>query len=342
MAGAGKGSKIARRSIATAVIAAAAVIVAFGLLATESDLPRATEVRARYELAGFWHGEDASSGALQRPFGIAASPNGDVYVTDARRRVVRFGPEGDFKGEWGGAGSEPGQFENPVGVAVAADGSVFVTDYDLDRVQKFTPDGEYLFELGGPGSGPGEFDSPTGVTVDHTGAIYVADFYNSRVVRFRPDGTPLDLIGHAGRLGKGALNYPTDVQVSSDATLIVADAYNYQIQWFDPTGQPVRRAGRRLLWLWPRPASSTGGFNVPTGLAAAAGLIHVADSGNHRVVMLTAGADYVSEWKIPDPVHGVHSPEKVAVSPDGRFVYVTDYPADRIAVLRVVKNGAEL
>ncbi|MGH7955508.1 MAG: NHL repeat-containing protein, partial [Opitutaceae bacterium] len=294
----------------------------------------------RYEFVAFWREKDIPSGALDRPFGIAVSADGDLYVTDARRRVVRLNAQGEFKGEWGGAGSQPDRFENAVGVAVGADGSVFVTDYDLDRIQKFTPDGKFVSAFGSSGSKPGEFNAPAGVAVDREGTIYVADFYNSRVAQFGPDGALRKIIGHPGRLGGGALHYPTDVQISSDGTLIVADAYNYQLQWFDPDGQPTRRVGRHLLWLWPRPASATKGFAVPTGIAVAGDFIHVADSGNHRVVMLTPRGEYVAELKIPDPMPAIHSPEKVAVSPDGRTVYATDYAANRIAVLRVVWGTA--
>lgn len=107
-------------------------------------VPIAAGMDARYEFVAFWRGEDIPSGALERPFGIAASARGDVYITDARQRVVRLSSDGEFKGEWGGLGNGAGQFQNAVGIAVAADGSVFVTDYDLDRVQKFTAAGKCL------------------------------------------------------------------------------------------------------------------------------------------------------------------------------------------------------
>jgi len=118
---------------------------------------------------------------------------------------------------------------------------------------------------------------------------------------------------------------------------MVADAYNYQLQWFDTDGQPKERLGYHLFWLWPRPVSSSAGFNAPTGVAAdSMGFIHVADSGNHRVVMLTQRGEYLSEWKIPEAAPEIHSPEKIAVAPDGRTVYATDLAANRILVLNVV------
>jgi len=219
---------------------------------------------------------------------------------------------------------------------VAPDGSVFVSDYDLDRVQKFTADGKYLLQFGRSGAGPGEFDAPAGLAVDGAGAVYVADFYHHRIHKFSGEGALQTVLGHPGRLGAGALHYPTGLHASADGRLIVADAYNYQLQWFDADGRSVRRTGYHLFWLWPRPASTTAGFNAPTGVTVGPdGFIHVADSGNHRVVLLSKQGEFVAEWKMTDADPMIHSPEKIAVSPDGRRVYATDFAANRIIVLRL-------
>jgi hypothetical protein len=74
----------------------------------------------------------------------------------------------------------------------------------------------------------------------------------------------------------------------------------WKLQWFDTAGRPLRRVGYHLLWLWPRPAGSTSGFSVPTDVAVDRnGVIHVADSGNHRVVMLSPEGEYLTEWRVP-------------------------------------------
>lgn len=309
--------------------------------ATPWTIPRATATARGYELAGTWDGAAVPGGKFERPNGIAVAPDGDVYVVDARKRVVRLDASGGFKAEWGRAGDGAGEFSNPVDVAVAPDGAVFVSDYDQDRVQKFTAEGKYLLQFGRSGDGPGEFDAPAGLAVDGAGSVYVADFYHHRIHKFSSEGAFQTMVGHPGRLGDGALHYPTGVHAVADGRLVVADAYNFQLQWFDANGRPTRRAGYHLFWLWPRPAAAAAGFNVPTGVTVGLdGLIHVADSGNHRVVLLSPPGAYVAEWKMPDADPAIHSPEKIAVSPDGRLVYATDFATNRIIVLRLTKAAS--
>ncbi|HUP46655.1 MAG TPA: NHL repeat-containing protein [Thermoanaerobaculia bacterium] len=293
---------------------------------------------AAYVLAGYWTAPDAPSGSLLEPFGVAVSQSGEVFVTDARGRVVRFDAAGRVVSEWKVA---PGESSDPVAVAAAPDGSVLVADYEQDRIRRFTPTGELRGVFAGPGSGDGQLSAPSGVAVDRSGFIYVADFYNHRVQRFRPNGSFDAIIGHGGRMRAGALHYPTGVAVTRGGEVIVADAYNHQLQWFDRQGVFVRRKGRRLLGLWPLRGSSHGAFAVPTSVAVGPdGAVHVADSGNHRLLMLSSAGESVAQWRVRDATPGIYSPEHVAVSPDGTTLYATDLASNRVIVLRVASRPA--
>lgn len=317
-------------------LVALCAIVALGLWGTRWTLPQAAAPLAQYTFRAAWDGHAIPSGGFERPIGIAVAPLGDVYVTDARLRVLRFDPAGKFLGQWGGEGDGPGEFRNPIGIGVAPDGTVYVSDYEQDRIQKFTAAGEFLNQFGRSGSEPGDLNAPAGLAVDDAGSIYVADFYNHRIQKWREDGSFQSVIGHGGRLGPGALHYPTGIAITGRRELLVADAYNYQLHWFDFEGQPLRRAGYHLLWLWPRPGASTAGFFVPTDAAIGHnGVVHVADSGNRRVVMLSADGEYVTDWRIPGADRDVYSPEHLAASPDGSTVYATDLARNRVLVLAV-------
>ncbi len=314
------------------VIGLAVTILRFG--ATWS-IARAPEPTHSYTLIGYWTALNAPSGPLEQPFGIAVAPTGDVYVTDARQRVVHLSAAGGVLGEWGGKGRGPGKFSDPVGIGVGPDRSVYVSDYDQDRIQKFAPDGRFRGAFGKSGDGPGQLDAPGGVAVDREGSLYVTDFYHHRVEEFR-DGRFYRAIGHPGRVGDGALHYPTGVAITPLGEIVVADAYNDQLQWFDHAGNPIRRVGHHLFWLWPRRASGTQGFHVPTDAAVGVNrLIHLSDSGNHRIVMLTTDGRFISDWKLRDVKREIYSPEHIAVSPDGSTVYATDLASNRVIVLRV-------
>lgn len=318
------------------VLATFALVVGWARWGTRWTVPRARAAPAGYTLQTTWTGADARDGRLQRPIGIAVAPSGDVYVTDALPRVVQFSPDGRVRREWGHEGQGRGEFSNPVGIAVGSNGTVYVSDYEQDRIQTFSPTGEFLMAFGTSGSGPGQFRSPAGLAADRDGSVYVADFYNHRIQKLTANGSFEQAIGHAGRLGLGALHYPTGVAVTREREILVADAYNYQLQWFDARGDAIRQVGYHLFWLWPRPVSSTAGFAVPTdAVAGPNGVVHVADSANHRVVMLSARGAYLADWRIPDANPDIYSPEHIAISPDGSTVYATDLAANRVLVLHV-------
>ncbi len=327
-----------RAALASALVLIGAIAIAVLAWGTRWTVPSISAAGASYQLTAVWDGQHLPSGSFDRPIGIAVGPEGDVFVTDARSRVVRLSPSGDLRYEWGSDGDGDGQFRNPVGIATANDGSVYVSDYIQDRVQKFDSEGRFELAFGSPGAAPGQFDAPAGVAVDDTGRVYVADFYNDRIQRFGASGAFQRVIGHPGRVGAGALHYPTGLDVTADGQLIVADTYNYQLHWFDETGDAQRQRGYHLFWIWPRPASSAAGFNAPTGVAVArSGVLHVADSGNHRIVMVSQTGERLAHWDLADPNPAVYSPEYVAVSPDGGTLYATDFSGDRILVLAVTE-----
>jgi len=292
--------------------------------------------QASYRYAGAW--TEANGEPLNDPFAIAVDlRHGNVLVTDARnQRVVVLDAAGEFLRQFGSTSDGPGQVERPTGIAVAQDGSIYVADYDQDRIQKFAEDGTFILAWGSSGVGNSQFQAPNGLTVDADGRVYVADFQNKVVKVFTDEGEPIGTVGVPGQWGAGKLDYPTDVTAVPNGGILVADAYNHRIQWFTRTGDPRASWGWHLFWLVPRPASGRDGFHVPTGVAfdPVHRLVHVADSANHRVVMLDANGAFVADWALPEPGEQ-YGPTMVAVSPDGTRVYATDTAKNRIVVLEV-------
>jgi DNA-binding beta-propeller fold protein YncE len=82
------------------------------------------------EISGRRSGSFVGFGKESEPLltGLAVGPEGDVYVSDAKRRTVfELEPSGSFVGEISGTPSAP--FSEPFGVAVSAVGSVYVVDH---------------------------------------------------------------------------------------------------------------------------------------------------------------------------------------------------------------------
>jgi DNA-binding beta-propeller fold protein YncE len=132
------------------------------------------------------------AGEFNFPTGVAAGPDGKVYVTDTMNyRVEVFGPDLRFIRSFGSLGVDPGEFRRPKGIAVDGENVVYVTDSDYNNFQMFTPEGQPLMWVGRRGQRPGEFLLPAGIAVDRQRRrIVVCEQYNKRVQVFERVGPP--------------------------------------------------------------------------------------------------------------------------------------------------------
>lgn len=121
---------------------------------------------------------------LKRPAGIAAGPDGRIYVADASHRVLVWSPEGDFLFDFGGEGKAPGRFTYPWGVATD-DRYVYVSEYGNHRISRFTRNGGFAGVWGGPDL----FRFPRDLAIAD-GWLFVADTGKDRIVRMKKDAIP--------------------------------------------------------------------------------------------------------------------------------------------------------
>lgn len=165
--------------------------------------------------------------------------------------------------------------------------------------------------------------------------------------QMNPSEGPFDLfqgamIGSGAALGQ--LNSPTGIALSEDgATVYVVDSGNQRIQRFESDGKFIG------VWSGETDARLDLGYSTDTGQGASDiivggdGLIYVADTWNHRVLVLDSGGQVVRELGLsgeltdignspdPSPEPGLFfGPRSVAVA-DGE-IYVTDTGNERVQV----------
>ncbi len=247
--------------------------------------------------------------AFQTPWGIAADREGNVFVTDKDQGVVwKITPKGvvtNLAGLEGNAGAGGGfgigaPFTLPRGIAVDQAGNLYVAE--AHRLREVTPLGAASPfppppRSGGPG-GETSFDLPSGVAVDREGSVFVAERYT--ILKFTPDGTVSTLAGIEGQAGRqdgrGAEARFSDMEkglaLDLEGNLYVGDMLNHAIRKLTPAGKVTTLAGPGQT------VSSLSGsvdglgskalFLKPCGLAVnSAGIVYVADSGNHTIRTIT-------------------------------------------------------
>ncbi|WP_422446212.1 NHL repeat-containing protein [Thermoanaerobacterium sp. DL9XJH110] len=170
-------------------------------------------------------------GIISGPAGMAAGPDGYLYVSDTYNdRIQKISPGGRYSGG----------FEVKAPGAIAADkkGKIYVVLPEEARVAVFSAGGKKLLEFGGPGEGDGKFAvengegdtrGPDGIAVDgERGLIYVSDTLAHRIEVFDMDGNFVKSIGGFGT-GQSGFYFPRDLAVDDEGFLWVADSGNHRI-----------------------------------------------------------------------------------------------------------------
>jgi hypothetical protein len=242
------------------------------------------------------------------PQGLTMDESGNLLVTDSRNNCVRrIGTDG-YVTTIAGSGL-PGLLENlvdgpasrarfgqPSDVAVSADGRLFVADFLHHCIRLIDGEGSVSTWAGTglPGAGDGvgrdaEFELPNRLAIDHNGVLYVTE------------GRARDI---GERLGGNRVR-----QIRPDG----------RVTTLAGTGEPGYRDGQ----------ASQAQFDIPTGIAVdARGNVYVADTGNHRIRLITP--DGVVSTLAGDGTPGLADgpasqarfwyPMDVAVAPDGSVI----------------------
>jgi hypothetical protein len=168
------------------------------------------------------------AGAFQLPNAVAVAPDGEVYVVDSRRDVVRvFGADGEPRGQFGGTGTGDGKFGFPVDVAVDAT-RVVVADQGNHRLQVFDRSGRFVRAFGALVTSAtsradfeGKFTSLAAVAL--RGADVLAlDSAHSHVQVLDDHGRFKGFMGAAGDCAN-CTKLPLDIEVDASGRVLATD-----------------------------------------------------------------------------------------------------------------------
>ena len=266
--------------------------------------------------SGFSYGGPAAAARLAFPTGVAVDSAGNLYIADSgNHRIRKVDATGTIttiagtgqRGFYGDGGpATEAALRWPSDMARDGAGNLYISDSGNQRIRKVdstgtidTVAGTGRFGFSGDG-GPAtaaQLWNPRSVVVDHAGNLYIADSQNHRIRKVDSTGT-IDTVagtrergfsGDGGPATAAWLDHPTGVAVDSAGNLYIADYSDHRIRKVDSTGTITTVAGTG------EPGFSEDGgpaikgrLNNPHDVAVdGAGNIFIADSFNHRILILT-------------------------------------------------------
>lgn len=272
----------------------------------------------------------SSSGPPESRFvaarGLAAAPDGTVYLAESSRGVWVFAPDGKLIGTFGGD-----ELLDAYDVARAPDGDLFVADYGRNGIAQFRPDGSFVRRWGAAGDEPGQFglSSPQRIAAGPDGSVYALDTRPgsesgrvvSSVVRFSEDGRFL------GRVELPADLAPADLAVDEAGTLYLADSFAGAVVKVGPDGTELARladpAEAQRFAAGAIDLDRQGNIYLAT---YASGVLKLAPNG----AVIAGGGSTVAPGSTPAP--GEFSlPNGVAAAP-GSVVWVSDNSGEYSAI----------
>lgn len=187
-----------------------------------------------------------------------------------------------------------------------------------------------LQAIGQPGSAEGQLLSPRDVAVGADGTIYVADSGNHRVQVFDADGRFVRSFGGFGS-EPGQFNEPWGIAVD-ELYIYVADTWNWRLQRFTLNGTLVNTIGTG-----GSPSEGSAGGNLYFGprdiVLLPDNRLLVADTGNHRLQLLTRDGQFIDQvGGFGAELGKLYEPVGLAQSPGGA-IFVADTWNRRVQML---------
>jgi sugar lactone lactonase YvrE len=241
-------------------------------------------------------GGPATNAGLYSTYGVAAGPDGSLYIADTdNQRVRKVDTNGlittiagngvaAYAGD-GGAATNASLYQ-PNQVAADLYGNVFIVDTYNQRIRKVDTNGIITTVAGNGGigyAGDGTAATntslyyPDGLAVDAQGELFIADTSDLRIRK-------VDTNGIITTLASG-LGYPGGVAVDAGGNVFIADTDNGVVRRLATNGVLTIVAGNGGRgYAGDGGAATNASLYYPQGLALdAAGNLYIADWDNQRV-----------------------------------------------------------
>jgi DNA-binding beta-propeller fold protein YncE len=199
-----------------------------------------------YDLEGNYLTAIAIDSGLERPTGIAVTPEGDqIYVVDtggvqSRDHGVHiFDRRGKKIRAITTRGNDEGEFNLPLDCALAPDGNLYVLDTGNFRIQVLDGEGGFLRAFGEAGRYPGQFGHPKGIAIDSEGKVYVSDTNFGIFQIFNSNDQMLMAVGaRSEEGGPGKFLLPAGISVDVDGRIYVVEQFFRKTEVFRPAALP--------------------------------------------------------------------------------------------------------
>jgi len=240
-------------------------LTVFGLNSGRCEIIFNTSI---YE-ADIYGGCGSGEGQFRAPLGIAADPDGNVFVADTGNdRVVRLLYDDDSL-RWikvfNAAGPGEGTLSRPAEVALGASGTLYVCDAGNDRVVVMSPEGEHRMTIYGDADAGLKLEGPLGlacVEADdpwisrHRDFIAVSDRGGQRLSTFDREGNLLHSI------------VSTDVPADGARFESLAIDFYGNVYATDRAGGRIHKLDRELRYVtsFGRSGAGNGEFDEPRGI----------------------------------------------------------------------------
>jgi streptogramin lyase len=242
------------------------------------------ELSATGNVVAEWGGTGGARPIFSEPAGVAVNGWGAVIVADSgHNRLVQLSPQGQplYVRHDG--------FSNPQGLAVDAAGDVFVADQNNSRIVKLSSDGRPLPPWGTGDSGASKLNAPYAVALDPHGDLWVLDAGTPALHEFSPAGKLLK----EAQPGTQPVMLYGGMAIGSDGRVNLTGGPSGGLSVFSPSALSSTSENSPAA-TYGGVGSQGGQFQSPKGIAIdGRGDRYIADTGNDRVEVLSAGGAYL-------------------------------------------------